>query len=108
MYHGNKKSSFQNITHQNTCSDQTREAPFVKVQGEITYLHDISHSRGVNKQEKRLSMNSPLEVKSEVIVNASKMRDVEKLLKNYYGSIWYDIDKLNWYRKWFGCRMRTH
>ncbi|KAG8300990.1 hypothetical protein J6590_062729 [Homalodisca vitripennis] len=66
-----------------------RKPKCIKVQGEMTYLHDTAQALKVNKPGKNLSTINPVQFKIGVKVQSAKLKDVQKLLQNHYGNQWH-------------------
>ncbi|XP_046683195.1 uncharacterized protein LOC124369303 isoform X1 [Homalodisca vitripennis] len=75
-----------------------RKPKCIKVQGEMTYLHDTAQALKVNKPGKNLSTINPVQFKIGVKVQSAKLKDVQKLLQNHYGNQWHEIGSLQWYK----------
>ncbi|KAG8287332.1 hypothetical protein J6590_041576 [Homalodisca vitripennis] len=75
-----------------------RKPKCIKVQGEMTYLHDTAQALKVNKPGKNLSTINPVQFKIGVKVQSAKLKDVQKLLQNQYGNQWHEIGSLQWYK----------
>lgn len=70
----------------------------VLVRGELYYNSNTCNLKPINKKGKSLSETVPVTLPVGVAISASKLKDINNLLKTHFGAAWKDLPSLSFYK----------